>query len=75
MSRYDIYLNAGASLAVHVEADDLESAVEAAYRQAPSGVCAQCSGWGRPYSIDIGEWELDEDGYAVDGEYVDGLNE
>lgn len=31
-----------------------------AYEDTPS-ICAQCSGWGQQYSMDLGDWEPDED--------------
>jgi hypothetical protein len=34
---------------------------EKASEELPSGVCAQCSGWERKWSLDMGdEWELDD---------------
>jgi hypothetical protein len=71
MSKYRLYFNASASASVTVEADDLESAIEQAYDELPAGVCAQCSGWGGGPGIDLGgDWEFDETGHDVDGEYV-----
>lgn len=43
--------------------DDLREYVEdEAYQQGVPGICAQCSGWGRSYSLEIGdEWTIPED--------------
>lgn len=67
MSKYRVYLGTGASLTVTVEiADDVdpdeakEQAIEKAFDIAPSSVCAQCSGWGQPYSLDLGEWDIEK---------------
>lgn len=43
------------SVSVTVDADDVEAAIEAAYDDAPTGICAQCSGWGK-------SWSRDDDG-------------
>lgn len=29
-----------------------------AYQQGVPGICAQCSGWGRNHSLDIGDYEI-----------------
>lgn len=67
---YIIYLSTGASASVEVEADDLDQAYERAHDLAPR-ICAQCSGWGQSYSLDLGDdWEA-EDEYELNGEYID----
>lgn len=75
MSTYRVYFTQVISTSVEVEADSFGDAVEAAYdsEAMPSNnpLCAQCGGWGQPYSIDTGEWEPDETSYGVDGEYVE----
>jgi len=71
MSTFRIYFNTGASASVTVEADDLDAAIDAAYALVPRNVCAQCGGWGRPYALDLGEWQVDESTYEQDGEYVE----
>lgn len=38
-----------------------EAAVEEAYQEVPGDVCAQCSGWGKSWSLDLGDWEVAED--------------
>jgi hypothetical protein len=40
---------------ITVEADDEEAAITEAFEEAP-GLCAQCSGWGRNWSIDEDDW-------------------
>lgn len=72
MSTYRIYFTTGASTVVEVEADDLDSAIDLAYDSVPSGVCAQCAGWGGGPGIELGDdWEADEKAYWVDDEYVE----
>lgn len=73
MAQYTIYFESVAGTTVNVEADDFESALDLAYDRLPSGVCAQCAGWGRDDKpgIDLsGEWEPDYKSYEVDGERV-----
>jgi excinuclease UvrABC ATPase subunit len=74
MSEYTIYFTSTASCSIKVEADDLEAAIEEAWQEAPSGVCAQCSGMGShsKFSLDLsGDWDVDDSGYEVDGEYIE----
>ncbi len=59
MPKYRVYLQTVASVSVQVEAEDPDEALDAAYGQVPREVCAQCSGWGKSYSLDLGEWESD----------------
>lgn len=66
MSKVRVYMHTVASLSVEVDvSDDLdpeearERAVEEAYEKAPRGVCAHCAGWGRDWSLDLGEWSTD----------------
>jgi hypothetical protein len=60
MSKYRVYLTTGASAVVTVEAETEDEAVDLAFDEVPREVCAQCSGWGRDYGIDLGEWDLDQ---------------
>lgn len=75
MAIFTLYFTQVMSTSVTVEADDYDSAIDAAYQSenmAPTGVCAQCSGWGQPWSIDTsGDWELDESGYERDGQMIE----
>lgn len=60
MSEFKVYFEGMAGLVVTVEADDAEAAIEKAYDEVPSGVCAQCSGWGEKWSLDVpDDWGLD----------------
>lgn len=79
--KYRVYLSTGASMTVTVEVDDnldpdkaKEEAIEKAFNAAPSGVCAQCSGWGQPWGLNLGEWEIerDSDGREAEPELVEG---
>lgn len=81
MAKYRVYLETSVSVAVTVEVpDDLdedearEQAIEKAFDQSPSQVCAHCSGWGETWSRDLGELELerDSDGKEVMPEKVEG---
>ena len=67
MATRTVHFTTTASLSVDVDVpDDLdeaearEKAIELAYDEAPGGVCAQCSGWGRSFSLDLAEWEAEE---------------
>ncbi len=61
MAEWRVTYRTGASLTMYVEAENEEEALDAAYDAMPGEICAQCSGWGRKYSLDLGEWELEED--------------
>lgn len=39
----------------------------------PREVCVQCSGWGQPWSLEHGEWDVarESDGTDIDPEKVD----
>lgn len=56
--QWQVRVDVGTTVYVTVDAQDEESAIEAAYEAIP-GICAQCSGWGKDYSRD--EWEPDWD--------------
>ena len=57
MNKYRVYLQAIANLSVEVEAEDPDEALELAFEQHGQYLCAQCSGWGENWSLDIREWE------------------
>lgn len=60
MATYTVYLKTFAETAVKVEADDPDEAIDKAYNETPT-ICAQCSGWGHGYSLEIGEvWDAYE---------------
>jgi hypothetical protein len=74
VTQYRVYFQATASLAVKVEIDDegmnpdeaREAAIEAGYDQQPGSICAQCSGWRQPWSVDIGDYEVESGVGAVE---------
>ena len=60
MAKYTVYLTTTAATSIAVDADDKESAEEAAYEKVPT-VCAKCSGWGGGPGIDMGgEWVVED---------------
>lgn len=61
--KYRVYFTGTADLTVTVDVNDPEAAIEQAYDEMPSGLCAQCSGWGRTWSRD---WPEEVEVYAVD---------
>ncbi|MGN6128502.1 MAG: hypothetical protein ACTHON_18240 [Humibacter sp.] len=68
MPKYRVPMTTWANATVDVETDetDPEKIFELATEGAPS-ICAQCSGWGRKHSLEIGDdWEpaTDEEGGA-----------
>lgn len=69
MPRFTVYARAWTDLSVHVAAEDYDAAIEAAYEEQPSGLCAQCSGWGETWSKGEGDYEpyevADENGKTV----------
>mgnify|MGYP000184366729 CR=1 FL=1 len=58
MPTYSVNFETTASVTITVEAEDEDAAVDLAYDEIPSSVCAQCSGWGQKWSLDLGEFEL-----------------
>lgn len=61
MAKYRVPLHTSASGTIDVETDetDPETIVEQALDEGIHGICAQCSGWGRDTSLEIGdEWEV-----------------
>jgi hypothetical protein len=68
MAKYRVNLTAPADLNITVEVPDglspekaRETAIEEACQKAPSQVCAQCSGWGSEYELELGEWKASGD--------------
>ena len=55
--KYQVLFTTTANYVVTVDSESPDTAVEKAYELLPSGVCAHCSGWGRNYSLDFGEWD------------------
>jgi hypothetical protein len=63
MSEYRVYLTTTASFTVTVEAETEDEAIDLAYDEAPSSLCAHCSGYGQHGGVDLGgEWQMDDDG-------------
>jgi hypothetical protein len=57
---YTVHLSQVVSIAVRVEAEDEEAAIELGFEKTPAGICANCSGWGQSWSRDdSGEVEFD----------------
>lgn len=71
MPEFTVHFTQTASTSVTVEADDLEAAIEAAWSQAPSGLCHQCSSsrYGTPGVELAGDWEP-ESVYDAGGKQV-----
>lgn len=73
MAKYTVHFHQMAAAGVTVEVDDEETeeltrekAIEKAYDELPTGICAQCGGWGQDWYLSLdGEWELD----TSDGEF------
>ena len=61
MARYRVYFETTASCTVEVDADDEDAALDKAHDEIPTGVCAQCSGWGQPWSLCFAEFEPIDD--------------
>lgn len=73
--KYTVHLTTFASLSIDVEIPDdtdqdkaREAAIEAALDNAPNGVCAQCSGWGQKWDLEIGDWDVAKE---MDGSEID----
>lgn len=58
MPKYAVTLETIANVTIEVDAEDESDAFEKAFEEVPSEVCAQCSGWGNGYSLDLGEWDI-----------------
>lgn len=52
MPEYTVYLSKGTEISVRVEAEDVDAAIDKAYEVDVSGICAQCSGWGKKWGRD-----------------------
>jgi hypothetical protein len=78
MKKYRVHFATVASISVDVELSDKEVedadndvneiAIERAYEALPGDICGQCSGFGRKWSRDQGEWELATEHRVIDGE-------
>ena len=70
--KFRIYATSTSSLSQNIEIEDeeleglskseiQELVEERFFEENQAGICAQCSGWGKDYSLEIGdEWEVDE---------------
>lgn len=58
MPTYRVVLSSVLSTSIDVEAGDEGEAMDLALEGAPSDICAQCSGWGREWDVDQGEWDI-----------------
>lgn len=59
--RVNVYFETVASAVVYVDVPDdadEDEILDEAYNELPGGLCAQCSGWGHDYGVDLGEWNL-----------------
>lgn len=58
MPKFTVHFVRNACTSAAVEAEDYDAAIELAWDQIPSAVCAQRSGWGGGPGIDLpGDWE------------------
>lgn len=67
MPKYTAYFETTATASVTIDVPDgmtdPEQIAEYAYEHGEMPrLCAQCGGWGRPFSMDLGEWETSEHG-------------
>ncbi len=61
MAKYDVSMTTCAYAIVTVEADNEDDAMERALEEGPTSICAQCSGWGANWSLDLGGWDIADD--------------
>ena len=64
--KYRVHFETVAGATVYVDAQNEDEAVKKACEELPYSMCASCSGWGRSYSMEMGEWDLIEES-AEDG--------
>jgi hypothetical protein len=70
MAKYTVYLTTVASTSVEVEADDPGDALEKADSSYMPQICAQCSGWGKNFSLELGDEWAPTDVYDSDDNLV-----
>jgi kynurenine formamidase len=58
MPKYRVHFEAVADLRLTVEAANEEDAIETAFDNLPGDICAHCTGWGKKWSREIGEWDI-----------------
>ena len=63
MAKYIVEFKGVAWATTSVEADSADEASEAAFAEGFPHLCAQCSGWNKPWNLEISEdpagWDLD----------------
>lgn len=60
MTEFRVHMSAVSSFSITVEAEDYDEAIDKAIEERSPDVCAQCAGWRRKWSLDLGEtWEAD----------------
>lgn len=63
MAKYIVEFKGVAWATTSVEAEDESEAIEAAFAEGFPTLCAQCSGWAKPWSLEITDepagWEVD----------------
>lgn len=68
--KYAVDFNDWVTTTVTVEADDVDEAIEKAFDERPTDLCAHCTGWGQEWSRDMGEPDVlgvyDEQGNKID---------
>ncbi len=74
MAEYTVYLTAYANGSVRVTVpDDMDEdeardkVINEAFEQMPRDVCAQCSGWGQKWTLEISDWDVatEQDGSEI----------
>lgn len=55
LKSYRVHLNGLQFVSITVEATDPDSAIDSAYIEDVSGICAQCSGWKQHWSREVNE--------------------
>lgn len=55
MAEFAVHFEGMAGVTVRVEAEDYDEAIDKAYEGLPGGLCANCSGWDRPWSQEMPE--------------------
>lgn len=71
MTEYRLYFNNSVSSVVTVEAESIDEAVDLAYDELPTSLCASCEGWGSQPGVSLdGEWIVDD--VAAREDYPDG---
>ena len=59
--KYRVPLVSRAFATVTVEADSEDEAIDAAFNGELPWLCGQCTGWGQDWSLELTDWEGDDD--------------